>query len=76
MIGFKQVWGVDLVSGFPRIVTFWISLPFDKILEPSRPPMTSVVQDALHFVFFFSTDKVGWGSGEVWSEGWRFMIGR
>ena len=75
MIGFKQVWRVDLVSGFPRIVTFGVSFPFDEILELPRPPMTSVVQDAFYFVLFFPTDKVRWGSGEVWSEGWCFVIG-
>ena len=43
MIGFKQVRCVDSVSGFPGIVTFGVSFPFDEVLEPLRPPVTSVV---------------------------------
>ena len=76
MIGFKQVRCVNLVSGLPRIVTFGVSFPFDEILELSRPPMMSVVEDTFHFVFFFSADKVRWGPGEVWSKGRCFVIGR
>ena len=75
MIGFKQIWRMDLISGFPRIVTLGVSFPFDEILELPRPPMTSVIQDAFYFVLFFSADKVRWGSGKVWSEGWCFVIG-
>ena len=43
VIGFKQVWRVDLVSELPRIVAYGVSFPFDEVLEPSRLPMTSVV---------------------------------
>jgi hypothetical protein len=75
VIGFKQVWCMDLVSGLPRIVTFGVSFPFDEILESLRPPMMSVVQDTLHFVLLFSTDKVRWGTEEVWFEGRCFVIG-
>ena len=75
MIDFEQIWRVDLVSGFPHIVTFGVSFPFDEILELLRPSVTSVIQDVFYFILFFSTDKVRWGSGEVWSEGWRFVIG-
>jgi hypothetical protein len=75
VIGLKQIRCVDLVSRFPCIVTFRVSFPFDEILELSRPSMTSVVEDTLHFVFFFSADKVRWRPGEVWSIGGRFLIG-
>ena len=31
--------------------------------------MTSVAMYLLHFIKFFSSDKVGWWSGIVWSVG-------
>ena len=76
MIGFKQIRGVDLVSGLPRVVAFGVSLPFDEVLELPRSSMASVIQYALHFILLFPTDKVRGRSGEVWSEGCCFMIGR
>ena len=56
MIKFDELRSVHLVSWFPCIVTFRVPFPFDEVLESSSPPMTSVVHDALHFVFFFSID--------------------
>jgi len=62
--------------GFPGIVAFGVSLPFDEILERSGPSMTSVAKDTLHFIFFFSSDKVRWWSGEVRAVCGSFAIGR
>jgi hypothetical protein len=76
MISFDQFRGVDLVGWFPCVVTFGVPLPFDQILEPSRPAITSVVFDLLHLVLFFSSDKVRWGSGVVWAVDGVFMIRR
>ena len=58
MIGINESWGMDLVSWFPGVVCFWIPYPFDKILESSSPTGVPVINDFLHFVFFFSFDKV------------------
>jgi hypothetical protein len=33
MIKFDELQGMHLVSWFPGIVMFWITLPFDQILE-------------------------------------------
>ena len=56
MIEFDEVRGMHLVSWLPRVVTFRVSLPFYEILESSGPTMMSVVNDALHFILFFSID--------------------
>jgi len=33
LIMLNNLQGMDLVSGFPYVVTFKVSLPFDEILE-------------------------------------------
>jgi len=42
---FDEVRGVGLIGVFPSIVAFGISFPFDKVLEFSRSPITSVAFD-------------------------------
>ena len=49
---------MNLVHWFPGVVTFGVSLPFNEVLELSRLALASVVQYSLHFIFFFSTNKV------------------
>ena len=56
MIKFDEVRSVYLISWFPCVVTFGVPFPFYEILELSSPTMTSVVDNALHFVFLFSID--------------------
>ena len=65
MIEFDELWGMHLVSWFPCIVTFRVSFPFDKILESSGSTMTSVVNNALHFILLFIINQVRWWSGKV-----------
>ena len=76
MIHFDQVRSVHLISWFPSIVAFRIPLPLYQILKPFRPAMTSVVFDLFHFIFILPSDKVRWGSGEVWPMDGVFAIGR
>ena len=54
MIEFDEFRGMHLISWFPCVVTFGVPFPFDEILEPSGPAMTSVVNDSLHFVLLFT----------------------
>ena len=54
MIEFDELQSMHLVSWFSYVVTFRVSFPFDEILESSGLPITSVVNDALHFIFFFT----------------------
>ena len=63
-----------MVSWFPCVVTFWASFPLDKILECSGLSMMSMVLNLLHFIEFFSTDKIRWGPRVVWSMGICFHI--
>jgi hypothetical protein len=55
------------VSRFPDVVTFGISFPLDQILEFLISSKVMITVDELHLIFFFSSDKVRWWSGEVWS---------
>ena len=66
---------MDLIMGFPCVVTFGVPFPFDEVLERFRPSMTSVADNSLHLIFFFPFDKVRWGMGEVGAMGGRFVIG-
>ena len=56
MIKFDEFRSMHLISWFPCVVAFGISFPFDEILESSSPTMTSVVNDALHFILLFTID--------------------
>ena len=74
MIKFDEVWGMYLISWFPCVVTFRISLPLYEILQSSGPTMTSVVNNALHFILFFTIDQVRWWPGKVRSVCCGFLI--
>jgi hypothetical protein len=76
VVGGDKVWGVDLVSRFPRVVCFWIPFPFDKVLEHSRPAEVPIINDTLHLILLLSFQKVRQGPGIVWSMLQAFMIGR
>jgi hypothetical protein len=69
-----QLWGLDVVSWFPGVITFWVALPLDKVLQLFLPPLMSVASDGLNLVLFFVVDKVRWGSREVFSVFFRFYI--
>ena len=56
MIEFDELRGMHLVSWLPCVVAFRVPFPFDEVLESSSPTMTSVVNDTLHFILFFSVD--------------------
>jgi hypothetical protein len=75
MIGFEDVWGVNLRGWFPSVIAFQVSFPFDKVLESSRLPMTSVADDALDFVLLFAINQIWRQAREVWSMGGCFLIG-
>jgi hypothetical protein len=75
VIGLNKIWGVNLVSGFPCIVCFWVSLPADKILECSGPAGVPMVDDMLHLVFLLPFQKIRQGSRVIWSVFWALAIG-
>ncbi len=66
--------GMNLVSWFPCVVTFGVSLPFDEVLKSFRLSELSVCDDSFDFVFFFSVNEVRRWSGEVWAVRSRFVI--
>ncbi len=67
--------GMDLISWFPCVVAFGVSLPFDEILESFRLSKLSVCDDLFDFVFIFSVNEVRGWPGEVWAMRSCFMIG-
>ena len=67
MIEFDQFGSMHLISWLPCVVTFGVSFSFDEVLEPSRPSVKVVINDALYFIFLFFVNKVRWWLEEVWS---------
>ena len=61
--------------GFPCIVRFGVSAPFDQVLKLLVASIILMTADLLHLIFCFSVDKVRWWSGKVWSVCGRFAIG-
>ncbi len=58
MVGINKLWSMNLVGWFPGVVRFWISYPFDEVLEGSSPTSASMINDPFDFIFFFPFDKV------------------
>jgi hypothetical protein len=75
MIGFEEVWSMNLCDWFPSVVAFRIPFPFDEVLQGSGSSVASVADDALNFELFFAINQVRRWSREVWSVGGRFVIG-
>ncbi len=75
MIGFNKLQSMNLVSWFPGVVRFRVSLPLDEVLKGSGPTCVSVINHLLHLVFLFSFDKVRGWPGIVGSVCVRFAIG-
>ena len=73
---FYQIWGMNGASGFPCVVTFGVPFPPDQELESFVSPKVVMCLDGLHFILFFSADKVRWWSGEVRAVCGSFAIGR
>jgi len=76
VIGFNEVWGMDLVSWLPGVVCLRVSLPFDEVLESSSPTRVPVIDDFFNFVLFFSFNKVRGWSRIVRTMCSRFTIGQ
>ncbi len=64
---FYKLRGMDLISWFPCVVTFRVSLPFDEILKLFRSSELLVCDNSFHFVFIFSIDEVRRWPGKVWA---------
>ncbi len=74
VIGFNELYRMDLVSWFPSVIGFRVALPFDQVLEGSRLPRMSVINDLLDLVFFLSFDEVWRRSRIVGSVCCHFAI--
>jgi len=74
VILFEESWGMNVVSWFPGVIAFGIPFPFHKVLEHSRLPMMSVVDQMFYFIFLRPLDKVRWGPGEVGAVDGVFLV--
>ena len=70
-----QVWSVNILDRFPGVVAFGVPFPFHKVLEGSRPSMTSMVDQVFDLVFLSALDKVRWRSREIRAVYGVLMIG-
>src|SRR5258708_15661783 len=80
MILLEKVRSVNVLGWFPGVIAFGVPFPLHKVLEHSRLPMTSVVDQVFNLVFFSPLDQVRWRLREigavdgiflVWQEGGR-----
>jgi len=69
-----QLGGLDIVSRFPRIVTFGVSHPLYKILQLFLPPVTLMITNGLNFVLLIITNEIRWWSGVVFAMFDRFDV--
>ena len=67
MILLDQHWGLDIVSGFPCVITFGVSPPLHEVLQPFLSPMTLVIMNCLDLVLLIITNEVWWQSGVVFA---------
>jgi len=42
---------MEVLNWFPHIVTVWVPLPFDQILEPAHLTEESMIEDGLDLIF-------------------------
>src|SRR5713226_8431542 len=75
VILFKKVWGVNILNWFPGVVTFGVPFPFHKVLERSRPSLTSVVDQVFHLVLLCALYQIWWGLREIGAMDGVFLIG-
>ena len=74
MILSHESWSVYLSCRLPRVIGIWVALPVNEILEGTCSSVESVINDAFHFVFRFSSDKVRWWPRVVGAMGLVFVI--
>ena len=74
VILFNQHWGLYVVSGFPRVVTFGVSQPFYEILQLFSSPMMSMITDRLDLILLIITNEVWWWLGIVFPMLDRFDV--
>jgi hypothetical protein len=75
VVSFEEVWGMDLCDWFPGVVAFWISSPFDEVLQRFRSSVASVTDDALDFKLLFAINQIRRWPREVWPVSGRLVIG-
>jgi hypothetical protein len=76
VIGLEEVRGMNLRDWFPSVVAFWVSLPFDEVLQRFRSSVMSMTDDALDFKLLFAINQIRRWAREVWSVSGCFVIGR
>ena len=65
MILFDDFWGVHVVDWFPGVITRWVTLPLDKVLEGLASSKESVIDNRFHFKLLIPLHEVRGRSSEV-----------
>src|SRR5712692_9031445 len=74
MILLEKVWSVNVLGWFPSVIAFRVPFPLHKVLEHSRLPMTSVVDQVFNLVFFSPLDQVRWRLQEIGAMDGIFLV--
>ena len=69
-----ESWGVYLSCWLPRVISIWVALPVDEVLEGTCSSVESVINDTFYFIFRFSSDKVRWWPRVVGAISLVFVI--
>jgi len=67
VIGFDQCVHMEILNWLPRIVTVWVPLPFDQILESTHLTKESMVDDGLDLVLRVFINEVRGRTRVIWS---------
>ena len=67
MVCLDQGLGVHMFYRFPRIVTVWVPLPLDQVLESAPLPKEAMIYDGFDFVFRVLVYKIWGWSGVIGS---------
>jgi len=74
MIPFEKVWSVNVLDWFPGVIAFGVPFPLHIVLERSRFPMTSVVDQVFDFVFFSTLDQIRWRFRKIGAVNGVFLV--
>src|SRR6266404_3484818 len=70
----NEIRGVNVLPLEPLIIGVRVSFPFDKILYLTPLSESARIDNMLHFIFFFSIDKVRWRPRVMRSVRRRLLI--
>jgi len=67
VIALHQLIGMQVFDWFPRVVTVWVPLPFDQILELMVSTVISMIDDGLDLELRIFIHQIRRGTGVIGS---------